>query len=107
MPAAAWLAPAPAGPRSNTVTAAWPASRQATPSPITPAPMMTTRGFLPIGPIIECEVWSVRCGSLRWYDPDRFDGFDLSRTPRRERGTPGRCADDGRFTASRQAPAPA
>jgi hypothetical protein len=23
--------------------------------------------------------WSVRCGSLRWYDPDRFDGFDLSR----------------------------
>jgi hypothetical protein len=49
------------------------------PSPITPAPMIATRGFLPTG--LECGVWSVRRGSLRWYDPDRFDGFDLSRAP--------------------------
>ena len=39
--------PMPALPRSNTVTAARAASRQAMPSPITPAPMMTTRGGLP------------------------------------------------------------
>src|ERR1051326_6687992 len=86
MPAAAWLAPAPAGPRSNTVTVARPASRQAMPSPITPAPMMATRGVLPIGLLAECEAWSVRRGSLRWYDPDRFDGFDLSRCPLQKGG---------------------
>src|SRR5215475_633698 len=43
MPAAAWLAPAPATPLSNTVTVAPRcARRQAMPSPITPAPTMTT-----------------------------------------------------------------
>ena len=48
MPAAAWLAPLPAAPRSNTSTVApWAASRQAMPSPITPAPMMATLGDLP------------------------------------------------------------
>ena len=47
MPAAAWLAPAPALPRSNTVTVAPCAtSRQAIPRPTTPAPMMATRGLL-------------------------------------------------------------
>src|SRR5215203_5902156 len=43
MPAAAWLAPAPIAPRSNTVTEApRAASRQAIPRPTTPAPMIAT-----------------------------------------------------------------
>src|ERR1700726_2326453 len=85
MPAAAWLAPAPALPRSNIVTVARPASRQAMPSPTTPAPMTATCGFLPIwGSFV------VRSGSLRWHDPDRFDGFDLSRPFQGRVGTPGR-----------------
>src|SRR5262249_60403987 len=62
-------------PLSNTVTAAPRCPRrQAMERPMTPAPMTTIAGrafprFLPmaIG------------GSLRWNDPDRFDGFDLSR----------------------------
>ncbi len=63
------------------------ASRQAMPRPTTPAPMMATRG--------RCRgrdgVNSVaQRGSLRWYDPDRFDGCDLSRVS--SRGTPGRCS---------------
>ena len=58
-------------------TAARPASRQPMPSPTTPAPMIATRGLFEI-----CGKWSVRRGSLRWNDPDRFDGFDLSRAVR-------------------------
>src|SRR5437763_15755993 len=76
MPAAAWLAPDPAAARSNTVTAAPRcASRQATPRPMTPAPITSTVGLsLP-------RRWIVAIGgSLRWHDPDRFDGFDLSRS---------------------------
>ena len=45
IPAAAWLAPLPAAPRSNTSTVApLAASRHAMPRPITPAPMMATLG---------------------------------------------------------------
>src|SRR5580692_5939173 len=96
MPAAAWLAPAPALPRSNTVTVAPPASRQAMPSPTTPAPMMATCGFLPI--------WGSSCGrggSLRWNDPDRFDGFDLSRAFVARHPRP-KQQDNGGFSPSRQ-----
>src|SRR5262249_61356244 len=90
-------APPRAPPRSNTVPAAPRcARRQAIDRPMTPAPMATTAGaaftrFLPmaIG------------GSLRWHDPDRFDGFDLSRAPR---GTPGLQPYDGIFPARRQGP---
>ena len=47
IPAAAWLAPAPAVPLSNTATGTpRAASRQAMPSPMTPAPMTTTLGCL-------------------------------------------------------------
>ena len=50
MPAAAWVAPAPAAPLSNTETATpRAASRQAMPSPTTPAPMMATVFGLTIG----------------------------------------------------------
>src|SRR5581483_5153704 len=74
MPAAAWLAPEPAAPLSKTVTLAprW-ASRQAMARPITPAPMMATVGDE------ESDPRSFIGGFLRWHDPDRFDGFDLSR----------------------------
>ncbi len=76
MPAAAWLAPAPAAPWSNTVTdAPRAASRQAMPRPITPAPMMATVSLLAIA----VGGGSATGGSLRWNDPDRFSGFDLSR----------------------------
>jgi hypothetical protein len=41
---------------------------------MTPAPITSTAGLsLP-------RRWIVAIGgSLRWHDPDRFDGFDLSR----------------------------
>src|SRR6266704_1381106 len=81
MPAAAWLAPDPAAARSNKVTAAprW-ASRQAIPSPMTPAPMISAVG------VSVDRRWTVAIGgSLRWHDPDRFDGFDLSRVLRHPR----------------------
>src|SRR5215470_13591989 len=88
MPAAAWLAPDPAAARSNTVTRAplW-ASRQATPSPMTPAPTMITSGREADEPPDDrnCRLLAGIGGSLRWHDPDRFNGFDLSRAPR---GTP-------------------
>src|SRR5262249_29517365 len=88
-------APPRAPPRSNTVPAAPRcARRQAIDRPMTPAPITTAAGaaftrFLPmaIG------------GSLRWHDPDRFDGFDLSRATR---GTPGLQPYDGGFRAPRQ-----
>ena len=51
------------------------ASRQAMPSPITPAPMMATLGDV----ADTCRSVRQRGGSLRWHDPDRFDGCDLSR----------------------------
>ncbi len=54
-----------------------PASRQAMPSPTTPAPIMATRGRLPA--VESEETFRLNGGSLRWNDPDRFDGFDLSR----------------------------
>src|SRR6266568_7010594 len=81
MPAAAWLAPDPAAARSNKVTAAprW-ASRQPIPSPMTPAPMISAVG------VSVDRRWTVAIGgSLRWHDPDRFDGFDLSRVLRHPR----------------------
>src|SRR5207302_3106233 len=81
MPAAAWLAPDPAAARSNNVTAAprW-ESRQAIPSPMRPAPMISTAG------LSLDRRWTVAIGgSLRWHDPDRFDGFDLSRDLRHPR----------------------
>jgi hypothetical protein len=48
MPAAAWLEPMPALPRSISKTWARPASRQAMPSPTMPAPIIATRGRLAI-----------------------------------------------------------
>src|SRR5580693_1929181 len=101
MPAAAWLEPAPALPRSNTVTVARPASRQAMPRPTTPAPMMATCGFLPIW-----GSFCVRGGSLRWHDPDRFDGFDLSRAFYARHPRP-KQQDNGGFSALRQGQASA
>ena len=51
-------------------------------SPMTPAPMMATLGCLAMRASDPATG-----GSLRWHDPDRFDGCDLSRVCR---GTPGR-----------------
>jgi hypothetical protein len=76
MPAAAQLAPWPASPRSkmSTVQPAA-ASRQPIAKPMAPAPTMATVGR-------EAETaddWLRMAGSLRWHDPDRFRGYDLSR----------------------------
>src|ERR1700680_850309 len=84
IPAAAQLAPCPAAPRSYTVT--WQpacASRQATPRPTTPAPMMMVFG--------RCDGTAsdaLMTDSLHRACPARFSGSDLSRlcaqaTPRR------------------------
>ena len=57
------------------------ASRQAMPSPITPAPMMATLGALPDS----VRNLTSRGGSLRWNDPDRFVGVisaAIARHPR-------------------------
>ena len=63
MPAAAQLAPCPASPRSNTSTVQPAcASRQATPRPITPAPMMAMR--LP-----DAVEGSLIGASVRWHYP--------------------------------------
>src|SRR5579864_7348113 len=67
------------------------------PKPTTPAPMMATCGFLPIW-----GSFCVRGGSLRWNDPDRFDGFDLSRPPREGRHPRPKQRDNGGFSALRQ-----
>ncbi len=65
-----------------------PASRHASARPMTPPPMMATRGRAdpaiaePAGEAIgdwTCDKLSLIGISLRWYDPDRFDGCDLSR----------------------------
>src|SRR5918995_7319934 len=74
MPAAAWLAPDPAAPLSKTLTLAPRcARRHAIAKPITPAPMTATVGDR------ERVRLALIGGFLRWHDPDRFDGFDLSR----------------------------
>src|SRR5579883_2255520 len=80
IPAAAQLAPWPASPRSK-ISTAQPAaaSRQPMLNPMTPAPMTATRGM---GPEMELKIVVDGCemaGSLRWYYPDRFRGYDLSR----------------------------
>src|SRR4051794_3893951 len=77
IPAAAQLAPRPAAPRSQMVTAQPEAARrQPMARPIAPPPMMAIRGAARE----DERMVAVNSGSLRWHYPDRFDGYDLSRS---------------------------
>ena len=71
-PAAAQLAPRPAAPRSNTVTAQPEAARrQPMLRPMTPPPMMATEDGERRDGTERLEM----AGSLRWHDPDWFVGY--------------------------------
>src|SRR6267154_5578698 len=81
MPAAAQLAPCPAAPRSQMVTAQpASASRQPMARPIAPPPIMAIRGATRGAAREDGIVADTNSGSLRWHYPDRFDGYDLSRS---------------------------
>ena len=43
-------------------------------------PMMATRGSMRGAAREKGNVVAVNSGSLRWHYPDRFDGYDLSRS---------------------------
>src|SRR6266403_2946302 len=66
---------------------------------MTPAPMISAVG------VSVDRRWAVAIGgSLRWHDPDRFDGFDLSRVLRHPRPSEhiiGSLARSGKALAAR------
>ena len=93
MPAAAWLAPLPAAPRSNTVDGRAP--RRQPPGDAKPDHAGADDGDL--GRFGDCvRAGPSRGGSLRWHDPDRFDGCDLSRGPAAPQAV---CLHNGHFGA--------